>query len=141
MTGRQAMKPRIIPLFVAAALSAGSAQAADETPAPSAKAPTAQQQAAREEIDRLVKRIEELSKQLGDDGDVRVIVRRGHGDHPEAFAYDDDQGEDEDADGERKVVIRRVGPGDAPMALPGDDGPRKIRMERFGPGDEPGFHP
>src|SRR6476469_8674654 len=107
MTGRQAMKPRIIPLFVAAALAAGSAQAADKTPAPSAQAPTAQQQAAREEIDRLVKRIEELSKQLGDDGDVRVIVHKG-----------------------------RMGPGDMPMAPGGmewedeDGGKRHIHMER-----------
>jgi hypothetical protein len=85
------MKLRLIPLFVAAALAAGSAQAAaDKAPAPSAPhaAPTPQQQAAREEIDRLIKRIDELSRQLGDDGDVRVIVHEGHmgpGDAPEAM--------------------------------------------------------
>jgi hypothetical protein len=112
MKGKQDMKLRIIPLFVAAALAAGSAQAADKTPAPAANAPTAQQQAARDEIDRLVKRIEELSKQLGDDGDVRVIVRKD-----------------------------RMRPGDAPMAPGGmewedeDGGKRHIHMERRGPGD------
>jgi membrane-associated protease RseP (regulator of RpoE activity) len=112
------MKLRLIPLFVAAALAAGSAQAADKTPAPSAK-PTAQQQAARDEIDRLVKRIEELSKQLGDDGDVRVIVKQGHrhpGDRPEAFEWDERDGE---GNIRKDVRIKRLGPGEAPEAMPG----------------------
>ncbi len=75
------MKTRTLALFIAAALAAGAAQASGKTPAPAAPhaAPTPQQQAARAEIDRLVKRIEELSSQLGKDGDVRVIVREGRG--------------------------------------------------------------
>jgi hypothetical protein len=123
----------MLSLFVAAALAAGAAQAADKTPAPAAPraAPTAQQQAARAEIDRLVKRIEELSKQLGEGNDVRVIVRKDHrhgpGDAPEAFEWQ------ENGDGDREVVIRRLGPGEAPEALPGD-GKRVERIERVGPG-------
>lgn len=86
----------LLPLLIAATLAAGSAFAS----APD-KAPSAQQQAAREEIERLTQRIEELTRQLGDDGQVKVIVRRvGPGEGPA----------DED------VVIRRIGPGDAPMA-------------------------
>lgn len=88
----------LLPLLIAASLAAGSACAS----APD-KAPSAQQQAAREEIERLTQRIEELSRQLGDDGQVKVIVRRiGPGEGPA----------DED------VVIRRVGPGDAAMPRP-----------------------
>ena len=122
------MKMRLLPLFVAAALAAGSAQAADKTPAPTAS--SAQQQAARAEIDRLVKRIEELSKQLGDDGDVRVIVRkgghRGPGAHPEAFEW-------EDGEGRKRIQIERLGPGDAPRAM--DERGRHIEhIERMGPG-------
>ena len=91
---------RLLPLLIAAVLSSGSALAA--TPAKTPKAPTAQQQAAREEIERLTTRIEELSKQLGDDGQVRVIVRRvGPGEGP----------------GDDDVIIRRFGPGDAPEAM------------------------
>lgn len=91
---------RLLPLLIAALLTSGSAFAGP-TPPP-AKAPTAQQQAAREEIERLTTRIEELSKQLGDDGQVRVIVRRvGPGEGP----------------GDEDVVIRRFGPGDAPEAM------------------------
>ena len=83
---------RLLPLLIAAVLSSGSALAA--TPAKTPKAPTAQQQAAREEIERLTTRIEELSKQLGDDGQVRVIVRRvGPGEGP----------------GDDDVIIRRFG--------------------------------
>jgi uncharacterized Zn-binding protein involved in type VI secretion len=123
------MKIRLLPLFVAAALAAGSAQVSAKTPAPAPQAaPTPQQQAARAEIDRLVKRIEELSKQLGDDGDVRVIVRKerhGPGDAPEAFEWNE-------GDGERHIEIRKRGPGEAPEALPG--GGRRIeRIERVGP--------
>jgi hypothetical protein len=71
------LKTRLLPLLIAAALVAGTAQA-DDRPAADGKsaATAAQQQAAREEIDRLTQRIEELSHQLGDDGDVRVIIRR-----------------------------------------------------------------
>lgn len=91
---------RLLPLLIAALLTSGSALAA--APPKPAKAPTAQQQSAREEIDRLTKRIEELSKDLGDDSQVRVIVRRvGPGEGP----------------GDGDVVIRRVGPGDAPEAM------------------------
>lgn len=91
---------RLLPLLIAALLSSGSALAA--TTPKATKAPTAQQQAAREEIERLTTRIEELSRQLGDDGQVRVIVRRvGPGEGP----------------GDDDVVIRRFGPGDAPEAM------------------------
>ena len=71
------LKTRLLPLLIAAALCAGTAQA-DSPPATDGKpaATAAQQQAAREEIDRLTQRIEELSRQLGDDGDVHVIIRR-----------------------------------------------------------------
>jgi hypothetical protein len=101
-------------------------------------APTAQQQAARAEIDRLVKRIEELSHQAGDDGDVRVIVRRGPGDAPMALEDEDgDIDEDEQGeDGDRRIVLRkRHGPGDGMPPPPGaDGGPRKeVRIERIGP--------
>lgn len=122
------MKSKLLSLLIAATIAAGVAQAGENTPAPG----TPQQQAARAEIDRLVKRIEELSRQLGDDSDVRVIVRRGRGDRPEAFEW-------EGPGGDREVVIKRLGRGDAPIALPGKDGERKLRIERHGPGDEHGF--
>lgn len=67
----------LLPLLIAATLATGSALAS----AP-AQPPTAQQQAAREEIERLTQRIEELSQQLGDDGQIRVIVRRVGPDRP-----------------------------------------------------------
>jgi hypothetical protein len=121
------MKLRLLPLFVAAALAAGSAQA--KTPPPTAHAPlTAQQQAARDEIERLTKRIEELSKQLPEDANVRVIVRHGPGGPPEAMEW-------EDGDGEHRVHIKRLGPGEAPEAMPGD-GRRDVRIERVGPGGQ-----
>lgn len=110
------MKSRTLALFIAAALAAGAAQASGKTPAP-----TAQQQATRAEIDRLVKRIEELSSQLGKDGDVRVIVREGRGPiaHGEFF--------EDGADGERRVHIERIGADGAPMALP--PGARKWKQD------------
>ena len=121
------MKIRMLSLLVAAALTAGAAQASEPAKAPAA--PTAQQQAAREEIDRLVTRIQELSKQLGEGNDVRVIVRRMDGEgrmRHEGVPHDRmmmHPGMDRD------VVIERIGApgGDA-------DGPRKIRIERMGPG-------
>jgi len=112
------MKLRLVPLFVAAALAAGSAQAADKTPAPSAAPTAAQKEAARAEIDRLVKRIDELSQQLGDDGDVRVIVRKqrhGPGEPGKLEFFEGDE--------------------DAPRAMP-DDGRRIERIERVGPNGE-----
>ena len=69
------MKTRLISLLIAAALSSSAAQAAEPAKAPAA--PTAEQQATRAEIDKLVQRIQVLSSQLGDGSDVRVIVRRG----------------------------------------------------------------
>jgi hypothetical protein len=105
------MKTRMLSLFIAAALSAGSLSASAGGPPAAAPAPpTPREQAARAEIDRLVKRIEELAPQAGDDGDVRVIVRRGG--HGAPMAFD---------------------PGERPMALPGGDGERRIRIERVGP--------
>jgi hypothetical protein len=108
--------------MIAAMLSVGSAQAAPgRTPAPDAAttaasapaAPTAQQQAARAEIDRLVQRIQDLSSQLGEGNDVRVIVRKQRRggpmamDHGAPMAIDDD--DDDQGDGERHIVIRRNG--------------------------------
>lgn len=114
------MKIRLLSLFIAAALAAGAAGAAT---ASGKKAPpgTPQQQAARAEIDRLVKRIEELSSQLGDDGHVRVIVRELDG-HPEFSP----------AEGKHRIKIDRLGPGEAPRALGHDERVRII--EREGPG-------
>lgn len=110
------MKTRMLSLFIAAALAAGAAQAAAKTP----PAGTAQQQAARAEIDKLVKRIEVLSKQLGDDQDVRVIVKRGHGGpgaDGEVFEWHDEEG----GPGHREVRIHRAGAGGAPMAMKGGE--------------------
>src|SRR4249920_3977531 len=121
------MKMRMLSLLIAATLAAGAAQASDKTPAPAAATP--QQQAARAEIDRLVKRIEELSGQLGDGQDVRVIVKKGHRGGPEAFDEDSEWEEHGDGPGRREVHIKRLGPGDAPMALPGGEMPF-----RHGPG-------
>ena len=110
------MKTRVLSLFIAAALAAGASVAAEaKEPAAAAE----KREAARAEIDRLVARIEELSHQLGDDG-VKVIVRRGRGgpewegrELPKHFEF-----HDEDGDGPRKVRIERLGPGEAPRALP-----------------------
>jgi membrane-associated protease RseP (regulator of RpoE activity) len=135
------MKIRALPLLIAALLSAGAAQAAPTpAPTPAPTAPTAQQQAAKAEIERLVARIEELSKQLGEGNDVRVIVRKDRRGGPMMR-------EEAGGDGERHVVIERRGPGmpgDAPraMVLDDEDGDgnveRKIRIERHGPGGEGG---
>ena len=75
-------RTKLLPLLIAALLSAGVAHAGSPPTADSRPAPTAQQLAARAEIDRLTQRIEELSQQLGDAGDVRVIVRREMGGMP-----------------------------------------------------------
>lgn len=70
-----------IPLLLAAAICAGPANA---------QTSTAEQKAARAEIEQLTKRIEQLSKQLGPDSDVRItIVERT-------------------VDGDSKTVDRRV---------------------------------
>jgi hypothetical protein len=63
------MKTRLLAAVIAAVLTVGAAQANEPE-----KAPVAQQQATQQEIDRLVERIQVLSKQLGEN--VRVIVRR-----------------------------------------------------------------
>ena len=69
-------KTKLLPLLIAAMFAAGTAQAGSPATASKPTTTAAQQQAARAEIDRLTQRIEELSHQLGDDGDVRVIIHR-----------------------------------------------------------------
>ena len=100
---------------------------------------TAEQQAAHAEIERLTARIRELSKQLGGNSDVKVIVRRvgdggmpgmHHGDMPHG-AMRGHEGMDHD------IMIERMGG-------PGADGPKRIRIERMhGPDGmkRPGFAP
>ena len=78
------MNIRLLPLLIAAVLCAGGASAAPtgvKTPAPAsaAAAPTAQQLANRAEIERLTARIRELSKDLGEGTQVRVITRTKEG--------------------------------------------------------------
>ena len=68
-------KIRLLVLLIASVLAASAVQAGSP-PTEGRPAPTAQQQAAREEIDRLTQRIEELSHQLGEGSDVQVIVHR-----------------------------------------------------------------
>lgn len=117
------MSIRPLPLLIAAALCAGSAHAAPATPA--APAQTAKQQAARAEIDRLVERIRELSKDLGAGNDVRVIVHKEHRDgngHPLPPRM-------RHGDGERDIVIERIGGKDG---KPGD-GKRKVHVRTVGP--------
>ena len=101
-------------LLIAAALSAGAAQAGEPTKPPAADKPqTAEQKAAQAEIDKLVERIKVLSTQLGEGYDVRVIVRKG----------------------------KHVGPGDHELMMIEDghgDGQRRVRIERIGPDGEPG---
>lgn len=139
------MKIRLLSAVIAALLTIGAAQAAEPAKAPAAAAapgaskapaaPTAQQQSARAEIDRLIERIEELSKQLGEDTDVRVVIRRGQrmgpegmGDHARWIERDESEG----ADGARKEIrIKRVGPG-----MAGEGG---MRMELH-PGELPPAH-
>lgn len=138
------MKIRLLSAVIAALLTVGAAQAAEPAKAPAATgasktpaAPTAQQQSARAEIDRLIERIEELSKQLGEDTDVRVVIRRrqhmgpeGMGDHARWIEREESEG----ADGARKEIrIKRVGPGMA------DEGGMRMRMEHH-PGDMPPAH-
>jgi membrane-associated protease RseP (regulator of RpoE activity) len=98
------MKTRLLCLFIAAALSAGSANASDKTPRPE----SAQQQATRAEIDRLVERIEQLSEQL------------------------------DDGDGRRKIHIERLGPGEAPRALP-PGGKWEMQLPKAAFGSGPGL--
>ena len=139
------MKIRLLSAVIAALLTIGAAQAAEPAKAPAAAAapaaskapaaPTAQQQSARAEIDRLIERIEELSKQLGEDTDVRVVIRRGQhmgpkgmGDHARWIERERSDG----ADGARKEIrIERVGPG-----MAGEGG---MRMEHH-PGELPPAH-
>lgn len=107
------MKLHVLPLMIAVALTSACAQASS-TPAaaPVAAAPAANPDAARAEIDRLVARIEELSKQLGDDTRIRIEKHRFDG-----------MGMPPPPPGDRReVIIERHGPGDAPMAeaMPGD---------------------
>ena len=132
------MKISVLPLMIAAVLSFGSAQAAP-TPAAAPMAPTPQQQAARAEIDRLVERIQDLSRQLGEGNDVRVIVRRERRGGPMAGGgqHDDDVEIADDGDGERHIVIKRIGPDGRPIEGmgPGRDGmPGGDPMFKQGPG-------
>lgn len=116
------MKIRLLPVLVAAVLSVGAAQASE--PAKSAarsasKAPqTAEQKAARAEIDRLVERIRVLSRELGEGNDVRVIVHRA-GEGGMRMKKPGHEGMDHDP-----MMLERMH----------GEGPRKIRIERMGPG-------
>lgn len=74
------MKTRLLSLTIAALLACGAANASEP-----AKAPVADNQATRAEIDRLIERIETLSGQLGEDANVKVIVRRGGRNAPMAM--------------------------------------------------------
>ena len=106
------MKTRLIALLIAAALSAGVAQASEPAKPPTADKPqTAQQIAAQAEIDKLVERIKVLSTQLGEDSDVRVIVRKGRHGGPRDHELMMMEG---DGHGERKIRIERVGPDGEP---------------------------
>ena len=95
------MKFKILSVVIAAALMVGAANAGE--PAPAA---TAAQQSAQAEIDRLVERIQVLSKQLGGNADVRVIVRRVRHDGVEGHEMRMQRGE-----GEQSEVRSRPGLG------------------------------
>jgi hypothetical protein len=99
------MKLQVLPLMISVALISACAQAATPPPATPQAAPAANSEAARAEIERLVTRIQELSRQLGDD--TRIRVERRH------F---DGMGPPPPPDGEREMIIERHGPGDAAMA-------------------------
>jgi hypothetical protein len=76
------MKIHALPLMIAVALTSACAQAASPpaaAPTPKAAAPATDPAAARAEIDRLIARIQELSRQLGDDTRVQVERRRFDG--------------------------------------------------------------
>jgi hypothetical protein len=127
------MKTRLIALFIAAALSAGAAQAKD--PATPAKPETAEQKAAQAEIDKLIERIKVLSTQLGEDSDVRVIVRKdkrvggpGHDGHDRMMWH---EGEGH-GDGQRRIRIETI-EGDAgkPRVMHGDGGGDDVVIERI----------
>ena len=117
------MKIRLLPVLVAAALCVGTAQASEPAKAAPKAPQTAEQQAARAEIDRLVERIRVLSRQLGEGNGVKVIVHRiGDGPmHAKRPGHPgmDHEGMDHDA------MMREHMHG---------EGPRKIRIERHGPG-------
>lgn len=128
------MKIRLMSLLIAVALGGGAVLAAE--PAKPAAAPSAEQQAARAEIDKLVERIKVLSKQLGDDSDVRVIVRRGgpgegpmwheRGDHAGMMKHPCPEGAECDV----RVIMA---PGGMHDKMPMAEGPmRDIRIERRG---------
>jgi hypothetical protein len=122
------MNNKMLSLVIAAALSLGVARAAEPGPAASA-----QQQAAQAEIDRLVERIQVLSRQLGPDADVRVIVRRGAHRAPEAMGEHGMPWPGAEGDGvHKRIRIERVGPG------AGDHG--GPRLEGL-PGSRDGFRP
>ena len=73
------MKLHVLPLMIAVALTSACAQAASPPAAP-VVAPAATPEATQAEIDRLVARIQELSKQLG--GDTRIRIERHRFDEP-----------------------------------------------------------
>lgn len=110
---------RILPLLIASALASGTALASEPAQAP--KAATADQKAAKAEIERLVERIKVLSRELGDGSDVRVIVRTEKNEGPGWK----ERGMDHD------MMIERMGP---------EGGKRKIRIERMGPEGHPEMH-
>ncbi|MBP8098148.1 MAG: PDZ domain-containing protein [Arenimonas sp.] len=142
------MKIKLLPAVIAALLAVGAAQGAEPAKAPKAPsaatapgaakapaAPTAQQAAAQAEIDRLIERIEVLSEQLGEDSDVRVVIRRGRRMGPDRTADQArwmERDEPDGADGPRREIrIERVGPGMA--------GEGKMRMSHH-PGELPPTH-
>lgn len=132
------MKTRLMSLMIALALSGSAAQSAEPTPKPSA-APTAEQQAARAEIDKLVERIQVLSGQLGDGSDVRVIVRRDGPGRPghEGMDHEMMMREHPCPEGaECKVRVERMGPDGMPgmhdKMMMGDGPMQDIRIERRG---------
>jgi hypothetical protein len=115
------MKLHVLPLMIAVALTSACAQAA--TPlaaAPVVAAPAANPEATRAEIDRLVARIQELSKQLGDDTRIRIEKHRFDGMGPPPPPGDD-----------RELIIERQGMDGTPMhegmlrggMMPGGDVP------------------
>lgn len=99
------MKIHVLPLMIAVALTSACAQAASPAAAaPASTTASSSPEATRAEIDRLIARILELSRQLGDDTRIQVKRRRFDGMGPPP-----PQGE------EREVVMQRRGMDGPPM--------------------------
>lgn len=132
------MKLKLLSIVVGAVLAVGVVQAKEP-----AKADTAKQQETRAEIDRLVERIESLSRQLGDGADIKVIVRRGDGHAPRTPGKDDDVTIEilGDPGAHREVRIERIAPGAGDgrevhfKHRPGDAGKREVLIEKIEGGD------